>query len=432
MIGRILDALAGRVTAVDAVVKTDDTLTLAISAEGDSRISGNRSRVSHVRLLREGRVGFASTTGDDVTELIGHAMASAASGEELPLLLPAAAPVPEVVTRTPQAAAADAGTLRQLARGLGDRLSRSDRRVEVWAERSNGAVQVANSRSVLAGYDVTLVGLGAVIESIGAGWAPPLRVHASGSALPTLLDVEALVSEVDQRLDPRIVGLPTRFPHEVKVCLAPRAVATFLRPLRAALSGHEALLGASRFRGRLQEQVLEESVTIIDDPLRPGRPGSRPVDDDGVPSRTIPLISGGVLTGLLADLELGARAGVPSTGHAWRLPDSSSRVGFTNLAMAPGVRRRDELLASTELGLFVADLDWGGGLNCISGAIRVRAPWAYLIEGGEVRGRLEGVVLSGNVFDSLNTDLAIGNDATWVGAQCLPTVVVRLSVSGEH
>lgn len=428
MIGRILDALSGRVAAADAVVKTDDTLSLAISAEGESRVASSRTRTSHLRLLREGRVGFASTAGDDVTELIAHAMTSATSGEELPLLLPAAAPVPEVSTRTPQVAAADAGTLHHLARALGDRLARSHRRVEVWAERSYGAVQVANSRSVLAGYDVTLAGVGAVVESIGAGWAPPCRVHCAASALPTLLDVETLVTEVDQRLDPRIVAVPAAFPRDAPVCLAPRALATLLRPLKAALSGYDALLGASPLRGRLHQQVLDQAITVIDDPLAPGRPGSRPVDDDGVPSRRLPLVSAGQLTGLIADLQLGARAGVPSTGHAWRFPESAPRVGFTNLRMAPGARSRGELMAEMGQGLFVADLDWGTGPNGVSGAIRMKAPWAYLVEGGTVRGRLEGVVLSGNVFDALRGEVAVGSDATWVGAQCLPSAVVRLAV----
>lgn len=432
MIVAVLDALAGRVASADLVVKTDDTLSLAISADGESRVMSDQTRTSHLRLLRDGRVGFASTHGDDVTDLIGHAMTAAASGEELPLLLPAAAPMPEVSTRNPQAAAADTATLDRLARGLANRLLRSDRRVEVWAERSSGAVQVANSRAVLAGYDVTLAGVGAVVESIGAGWAPPVRVHCAAAALPTLLDIEALVTEVDQRLAPPIVPLPAGLGKELPVCLAPRALATFLRPVRAALAGREALLGASPFRGRLQEQVVAAAITLVDDPLAAGRPGSRPVDDDGVPSRTLPLINAGYVVGLLADLQLGAKAGVPSTGHAWRFPGAPPRVGFTNLRMLPGSTSPAALLAGMGTGLLVADLDWGTGPNGLSGALTLRAPWAYLVESGAVVGRLEGVVLSGNVFNALNGEVAVGSDATWIGAQCLPSVVVRLEVRGER
>jgi PmbA protein len=433
VIGRILDALAGRVASADAVVKTDDTLSLSISPEDDTRVCEARSHLSHLRVARQGRIGFASATGDESAELVGRAMASAASGEELELFLPAPAPLPNVVTRTPQAAAADTAVLSGLARALRQRLVRSHRRVEVWAERSNGRVQVANTRSVLAGYGVSLAGIGAVVESIGAESAPPCRVHFAAAALPTLADVESLVAEVDRRLDPKIItragtlaGLP--------VCLGPRALATFLSPLRAALTGYEAFLGRSPLRGRLGERVFDEKLTLSDDPVAPGRPGSRPVDDDGVVSRRVTLIERGQPVGFVSDLMVGSRAQVPSTGHAWRLPHAAPRVGLTNLILEPGNLARAALLAEMGRGVLIEDLDWGAGANRIFGTIALRAPWAYLVEGGVVRGRLEGMVLSGNVFEVLRRIRAIGSDATWVGASRLPSVVVEGldMVSGER
>lgn len=423
MIGRILDALAGRVASADAVIKTDDTLSVSISPEGDTRVSEARSHLSHLRVARQGRIGFASTTGDEGSELVGRAMASAASGEELELFLPAPAPLPNVQTRAPQAAAADAAVLSALARSLRDRLVRSHRRVETWAERSSGRVQVANTRSVLAGYGVTLAGVGAVVESIGSESAPPCRVHCAAVALPTLADVEALVAEVDRRLEPAILPGPGSL-SGLPVCLAPRALATFLRPLRAALTGYEALLGRSPLRGRLGERALDEQLTLVDDPVVPGRPGSRPVDDDGVVSRRVSLVEQGRLVGFATDVMVGSRARVPSTGHAWRLPNAASRVGLTNLVMEPGTLPRERVLAELGRGVLIEDLDWGEGANPVSGTIVARAPWAYLVEGGAVRGRLEGVVLSGNAFEVLRHIRAIGSDASWVGASCLPSLAV--------
>lgn len=425
MIAQILDTLAPRVSGADLVVKTDDTLTLAISADGDTRAASSRSRSSHLRVAREGRVGYASTEGDDAGELIGHALAAAASGGELELFLPAPAPLPSVASRAPQAAVADVATLDSLARALLERLQRSDRRIEVWAERTAGSVQVANTRGVLAGYEATLAGVGAVVESIGAGWAPPCRVHTAASALPALPDIERLVSEVERRLTPPLLDSCAPLPPSMPVCLAPRAVATFLRPLRAALAGFEAWLGNSPLRGKLGERVFDEKLSVTDDPLAPSRPGSRPIDDDGVISRRLPLIERGRLLSFLADLEVGARAKVPSTGHSWRSPSAAPRVGFTNLCLSPGIEGRATLLTMMGRGLLVEDLQWGAGPNPLAGNISLRAPWAYLVEGGVVRGRLEGVLLSGNVFAALAQLGAIGNDPTWVGALCVPTLLVE-------
>jgi PmbA protein len=424
VIGRVLDALAGRVSAADVVMKTDDTLTLAISPDGETRVGGGRSRATHLRVLRGGRAGCAVTRDDDVAELVGHAMMAAASGEEIELFLPAPSPLAEVSTTTPQAAAAETPVLDGLARALLDRLVRSNRRVEVWAERSYGSVRVANTRGVLAGYDVTLAGVGAVVEFIGAGWAPPCRVHLAGAALPTLFDVEGLVAEVNRRLDPPLLEVSRTLPASMPVCLAPRALATFLRPLRAALLGHEAWLGRSPLRGRRGEQLFDEKLSLTDDPLAHGRPGSRPVDDEGVPSRRLRLVERGRLLAFATDLSVGVRGNAPSTGHGWRLPSAAPRVGFTNLRVEPGSADRDTLLAGMGSGLLIEDLDWGAGPNPLVGTIALRAPWAYLVDGGEVSGRLEGVVLTGNAFDALGRILAVGSNVTWIGAQCLPSVVV--------
>ena len=425
MIGRVLDALAGRVAAADVVMKTDDTLTLAISADGETRVAGGRSSASHLRVVRGGRAGCAVTRDDDVAELAGHAMMAAASGEELELFLPAPSPLAQVSTTTPQAAAAGTAVLDGLARALLDRLVRNNRRVEVWAERSYGSVRVANTRGVLAGYDSTLAGVGAVVEFIGAGWAPPCRVHLSGAALPTLFDIEGLVAEVDRRLDPPLLEVSRTVPASLPICLAPRAVVAFLRPLRAALLGHEAWLGRSPLRHRRGEQVFDEKLSVTDDPLAPERPGSRPIDDEGVPSRRLRLVERGRLLAFATDLSVGVRANAPSTGHGWRLPSVAPRVGFTNLRVEPGTANRNALLAGMGSGLLIADLDWGAGPNPLVGTIALRAPWAYLVEAGEVSGRLEGVVLTGNVFEVLQRIVAVGSDATWIGGHCLPSMVVE-------
>ena len=217
------------------------------------------------------------------------------------------------------------------------------------------------------------------------------------------------------------------------VCLTPRAVVTFLRPLRAALTGLQALRGDSPLRGTLGEQRFDPRLSLLDDPLAPSRPGSRPIDDDGVVSRCLPLVDRGKVMGFLADLSEGARAGVPSTGHGWRTAHASSRVGVTNLRMLPGTENRPTLLTMMGKGILIEELEWCAGTNPVSGTIALRAPWAYLVEGGRVRGRLEGVVLSGNVFEALQELGGVGNDPVWVGAVCVPTLLLgAMPVSSER
>ena len=425
MTGPLLDLLAGRVGRADVVVKTDDTLSLAISPDGDTRVSASRARNTHLRVARDGRIGYASTTSEIPEELAEQALNAASSGVQLELYLPMPAPIPEVAVREPQAAVADVAVLDGLARALLERLRRSNRRVEVWAELSTGSVLVGNTRGVLTGYEVTLAGAGTVVESIGAGYAPPCRLHVAGTSLPTLSELEAIVTDIDRRLDPPILRPSRPLSPTAPVCLAPRAVAGFLTPVRAALTGHEAWLGNSPLRGRLGERVFDQKFSLPDDPLVNGRPGSRPVDDDGVVSRRVPLVERGWLVGFLADLEVGSRAGVPSTGHAWRRPHGGSRVGFTNLRVAPGVETPATLLTMMGRGILIDDLEWDSGPNPIRGTLNLRVPWAYLVENGSVTGRLEGIRLSGSVFNALTRIVAVGGDPTWVGSAWVPSLLLE-------
>src|SRR5207248_6539652 len=68
--------------------------------------------------------------------------------------------------------------------------------------------------------------------------------------------------------------------------------------------------------GRIGEQVFDERITIVDDPLDPrGLP--KAFDFEGTPKRRVDLVEGGVLRGAVWDRASAARAGgEQSTGHA--------------------------------------------------------------------------------------------------------------------
>jgi PmbA protein len=422
VIERLLHAVAGRVAAADAVTKAEATVTVSLDDEGRVTVTESRSEVSHLRLARDGRVGSASGTDLAPHLLAERALADLPEGELITLHFPAPAPLPGVMTRSPQAAAARAEDLLSILRPFAGRLARTSRRVEVWAERSSGLIRVGNTRGVLGEYEASTVGVGAVIESIGAGAAPPCRLHVAGATMPSMVEIEGLVAETDRRLDPPPLE-SLRLPARLTVCFAPRALAVLLLPLRAALLGREALLGRSPLRGRRGEPLFDARFSLVDDALVPARPGSRPIDDDGVVSRRVDLVREGRFETMASDLRVGALAGVPSTGNGWRPALGPARVGFTNLLVRAGEADRSGLLAALSPGLLIEDLEWGAGPNPLPGAIAARAPWAYLVEQGEVRGRVEGVCLTGNVFDLLTRVVAIGSDATWVGSWCAPSMV---------
>jgi predicted Zn-dependent protease len=420
VIAGLIERVRPRVGAADAVLKTDETVAVTLADREVPRLARSTSTWCQLRVRHEGRVGYAgSIMPGDWGALLESALASAEAGEAEDLLLPAPAALPAVVTHQPQAAAAAPAQVVELARLLAQRLEWAGRRVDSWAERSAGTVQVANTRDVIVEYEATLVGVGARIRCEGRE-GTSLDLHHVSVGWPEASDLDRLASEADRRLN--VPGLEASA-GTGRVCLAPPAACALLRALAQGLVAGALLDGLSPLRGRVGEPVLPEGLTFTDDPLAPGRPGSRPADDEGVVSRTLPLIERGRLVGGIADLGSGLRYGVPSTGHGRRLPFAPPRPTFSNLVLSPGNASEVELLSATGDGVLLADLPSSRG-SSVEGRIAVATPWAYRVVEGAVVGRLLPVMLRGNVYHMLERLVAVGREALWCGACCSPGLVL--------
>jgi len=140
-------------------------------------------------------------------------------------------------------------------------------------------------------------------------------------------------------------------PGEWTVILAPRAVSTligFLAYLGFDSTAH--LEKRSFLAGRMGRKIASEKVTIIDDGLSPDA-SPLPFDFDGVPRRRLTLIERGVAKELPYSLRTAKKAGEKSTGHSFG-PHAAGVIPM-HVRMAPGDATLEQMVASTERGLFV-------------------------------------------------------------------------------
>ncbi|MHB1326664.1 MAG: metallopeptidase TldD-related protein [Gemmatimonadales bacterium] len=414
MIGGLLSDLASRGAQADVTLVDDDTLTVSLDPDGATSLSADGNRSVHVRVAQHGKVGWAAGATHSVRNVVDAAFRSAACGAPAPLFLPAPAPLPSVMTRSPGAAALGARDLHEYARQLRERLGRHGWQLESWAERSAGAVEVGNTRGVQAAYDVSLVGVGVEAR------APDgmiCRVYRSQVAPFESQDLAALVDEVERQLLPPLLADAPAVRTE-RIWFGPRAVRALLAPLLPRLIGERWAAGRDRW------PELDRRLTLIDDPLLDGRPGSRPICDDGVPTRRITLIDAGRPAEGILDLTVASRTCRPATGHGWRRGFAPPRAGFSNLVLRPGTATTEQLAREVGSGLFVADWSFGTAPNLATGVFRAEAPWTYRMDGGTVTGRLDGVVLTGDTFELLARVVAVGAPAEWVGGALLPSLVV--------
>ena len=108
----------------------------------------------------------------------------------------------------------------------------------------------------------------------------------------------------------------------------PRIGGSFVGHLVGAMTGSAIARRSSFLLDRLEAQLFDSAITIIDNPLRPRGLRSRPFDGEGLPTAARELVTGGRITGWLMDsasarqlgLAATAREGIgghaPSLGHA--------------------------------------------------------------------------------------------------------------------
>ena len=101
---------------------------------------------------------------------------------------------------------------------------------------------------------------------------------------------------------------------EYDIIVSPVALAQLIGSvLLPAVNGRNVHAGRSKLAGSLGLQIADSRISLYDDPFIPGSPGSTYWDAEGVPSRRIDIVSGGVLKEFLYDLKTAYRYGKTST-----------------------------------------------------------------------------------------------------------------------
>jgi TldD protein len=183
-------------------------------------------------------------------------------------------------------------------------------------------------------------------------------------------------------------------------------------PLEADIVDKE----ASVYRGKLGERVASPLVNGIDDATVPNGWGSLSFDDEGAPAQRTVLFEEGVLRGMLYDRLRADKDGVPSTGNGRRQSYASPPIArMTNTYILNGSSRADDVLSSTERGVYVTALG-GGQTNPASGDFVFGVSEGFLIEGGRVGAPVRGANLIGRAMEVMSAIDAVADDFdSWQG-----------------
>jgi PmbA protein len=215
----------------------------------------------------------------------------------------------------------------------------------------------------------------------------------------------------------------------VPVVFDPETARSLVGHIFEAVRGDAIYRSASFLTGKLHQKVAGAKVTVLDDGLRPGGFGSRPFDDEGVPSSVTPVIEKGVLQNYLLNCYTARKLNLRTTGNAARGLAGPPGVGPKNFYMVAGPQSPDEILHSVKSGFYVTELI-GFGVNIVTGDYS-RGAAGMWIENGELTFPVEEVTIAGNLMEMLDHVEMVGSDLEFRSLLAAPTLLVSgLTVAG--
>ena len=210
----------------------------------------------------------------------------------------------------------------------------------------------------------------------------------------------------------RLLGAVQPASGRVTLVLEPRMAATLLGVVAGTLNGESVLKGRSPFADRVGEPIASPLLTLVDDPTDPLSLGADTHDGEGLATRRVPLIEGGVLQGFLHNTMTGRRAACRRPprrcGATGRRPGSAPRPWRS--PPAPGTL--DDLVAGVDHGVLVQSMTGlHSGVNPVSGDFSVGVEGLMVRDGARAEPIREATMAS--TLQRLLLDVAVGGEREW-------------------
>lgn len=360
-----------------------------------------------LRVIKDGKIGFSSTTKpEDVQNLIANAVATARFGAPASFSFPGPSDFVQVDNYASEVPGISIDRMVEIGQGIVDeiRAEHPDLLVGVTLEKSVQEYEILNSSGLSVSHRTTFYGVFVVAELItGENF---LYVYDGASGAGAEMDLGPMLLRLKQKIRAglRNAALPTgRYP----VLLTPLALQDLIRPIVACINGRAVERGVSPWKDRLGQQVADPKLYLYDDQTRPGAVASSPFDDEGTPSRKLPIIEGGVLKNFALDLRTAAVLGTAPTGNGKRDSiESAPAIGTSTLVIEPGTAPVEEIIQSIKKGVVIDVLmgAWSG--NPYGGAVNGNIMLGFVVENGEITGRIKNAMFSTNAFEALTKQLA--------------------------
>jgi PmbA protein len=379
--------------AVKAAEGDEADVSVHVESSGFARFAASavhqptliRDETVTLRVVRDGRIGCATTNRTDGEGLAAAARHAAEAADSAPVDpsfpgLQEPAPVPKVegydeatAALTPEDQAEAAAEAIAGAPGLG-----------LYGYYTSGVTEIAVASTTglavsQSATDTSVLALAASDDSSGYAEATSWRAGD--------LDPAAVAREAAEKAH-RTRGATRIEPQTFRAVLEPYAISELLFYFAfTSLNALALLEGRSYLSGRLGEKLFDESFTVMDDGLDPMN-YPKAFDLEGVPKQPVTMVEAGVARDVVWDRRTAKQAGDGhvSTGHALAPPAQAFGPIPFNLSMAGGdAASLEELAERVGDGIYVTRLHYLGVVDPREGIITgMTRDGTFRIEGGKV------------------------------------------------
>ena len=188
-----------------------------------------------------------------------------------------------------------------------------------------------------------------------------------------------------------------------------KAAKDFLEIIELALNGKQVNQKSSPWHDKQGKKVLSKLLTIKQDPTYGYT--ARSIDNEGSQIKPLVLINNGVLENFYFDLQSASKSSSEAVyaGNGFK-PSLTAHVepSLLNMVTSNGMRSLDEIIKDIDYGLLV-DQTMGGLSTNIDGNMSVNVDVGFLIEKGEIVGRVKDTMVNGNIYTALNNIVELSN-----------------------
>jgi len=376
-----------------------------------------------IRILKDGKIGFASTSGLDINDII-DTVSKAISLSKIN-------PVKTVLNREvfegeysitgykyhPREVEYEKKIeiIKTLEEGLKDHegaMKRALFKPDNFKQESisvryggyYGEIYIRNSDGTRVLFKPLLSGVVTFTTIRGDGKYGDSSETLGGSmGLDNVMDMDRLyelgVKTLSKALEKTVAGYVEA--GDKRVISAPRITGVFAHESFGHMSEADHIVAkASPLGGRIGEKLGSEYATIVDSGISDYGGYYYPVDSEGIEAKRVELLKNGVLSGYLTDRETSSILNMNVTGNgraeSYSYPPI---VRMRNTYFMPGDWDLDEMIKEIGNGIYVDD-ERGGEVN-LDGTFTFTAGRGYIIENGEIKRPVRDIILTGNILEML-------------------------------